>query len=261
MRTFVAFAICAAACKRAPVDDRPIVDDDELRREVARAERGENVGEPLRSPRVVVDAAEITVNGHHAASRSDVTGASGKIRPLETWMLGLHDHWKRIHAGQDFSSRANLIVPADLSYVEGASLVHTLAASYYADNLAITCGDASVTLQVLGPQPPHDERETRPPPIFVVLSASSSGWSARLSVEAPFGSPYVAPAKMKCQAPKPATIDSARAAARDVCGGACQGLYVTGAERFVDAVRVLANALPAAIGGAKVVLFPYDPCE
>src|SRR6516162_3466018 len=68
----VALAIGLAGCKGEPTDDLPLdkVEHAKLLKEQKQVNAGETVGERLRTPKVVLDAKDVTINGRKVAARS-----------------------------------------------------------------------------------------------------------------------------------------------------------------------------------------------
>jgi len=69
----------AIGCKaKRSTDSLPSdeVDNQQLLAEQSRVQKGETVGEPLRMPKVVVTATDVTINGVKIAARADLDGTS-----------------------------------------------------------------------------------------------------------------------------------------------------------------------------------------
>ncbi len=274
--------VVVTACKSKKVDDLPQdqVEDAQIEKERSRVEAGESVGEALRTPSIVVDAKDVSVNGHRAASRGDlasplVTNGSPQVISLGDWLKGLRTHWEAIHAGKKFEAgRIAVQVPADLSFSDGAHLVQTLAYAGYAD-LSLVSGDASVDLSTTVAFAPTAESEGRKRirvwggaggwkarPDAKVVATGSTGWGREDSSGAADPLKRSAPvAPASCAPWQDATIATLGSATSTVCGGSCTEISLSGAESFQAAVRALAAIMPAAAPRARVLLVDAEPCK
>lgn len=157
MKARVALAlVLLAACKSKPsipLDARPIgqLSPKQLEDEEKRVEAGETVGVLLRAPRIVVGAHDVVVNDQPVLDRSDASmsgdGGVRQIDELQRWMKDLREHWKVTHRGADFKpSAADLTLPADTTFSDGAELVSTIASAGYSNALIVHAGDATARM-------------------------------------------------------------------------------------------------------------------
>ena len=170
MRAFawLGVVVALAGCKGKAVDDRPLDDT-----------------------KVVVGPQDATINGHRVASRGDVDpGAMKRIDPVFAWAKGMREHWKTIHPGQDFVSRADVTFPADLTLAAGASLLGSLAFAGYPVGVTIHCGDGSMVFDysVSGPPPPTADGGIAAPEATLQLCAPPA-WQARSVRQGPADPP------------------------------------------------------------------------
>lgn len=269
----VALGLAAAGCKPRPkTDDRPNPDPDTLLAEQERIARGEKVGEALRAPKLVVDAQSILVNGHRVAARAELPADSArKVDPLFAWMKGLREHWKTIHPGQPFTPLADVTLPVDLGFHQGASFLKTLAFSGY-PGVTLASGGEKLSFAMFVPGPPRpDEAPDQNVERHLEL-CHSSGWHVRYSyllVDAfatnPWGLPESEPAATP--PPRPAlpwrSADSSElgAAVRELCGPGCSRLVVGSADAgpaWISAAVMLGAALRAS---APPPPLAFAPCS
>jgi len=199
-RLALAFAtalLLLPGCKKKVTDDRPQDDRDILLGEQKRINRGEIVGEPLRLPKIIVDAEKITINGHRVAGRRDldVQGRMRRIEPVFDWMKGMREHWKTIHPGESFTEKIDLTLPEDMTYLDGVSLVSTLAFAGYPQEVTVKIGSTSTTIDVHVPGPPREDAEEKKetsPPVTFSLCKADGAWHAVASTPPPEKKPSLA---------------------------------------------------------------------
>ncbi len=286
-------------CKSKRVDDQPadLVTRDDLLKEQKRIDNGETVGQALQAPKVVVDAQQVSINGSRVSPRTDLE-SGGKIKKVETvfaWAKGLKEHWKSIHPSQDFVPGADVTLPDDIAFADGASVIMTLAFAGYPNAMVVRAGDATAVINVSVPPPPKpdDAPDDPVPPPVVELWNASGGWGERLTnpgranagkdasefgMHGVFGDPNAStspwggglaapiggapPLAVDCPASRAVTLSTLAEALKADCGGACGGFVIGGTPKFHDALVMAAAALHP-VGGIipphQTIAFQVDP--
>lgn len=173
------------SCKAPIADDRPLdqVPEKTLEAEKQLVREGKEVGVALRLPRVVVDAGRVRVNGYDVAPRSSIDAVAVRdSQPLRKWLRGLREHWKAVHNQRtDIDELATVTVPGDMSLVEGASLLRTLAYAGYPD-VEVHCDDVTVGLdyRVKGPPAPDDGDGPSTAEVCLWEGTGEGRWSAAI---------------------------------------------------------------------------------
>lgn len=239
----VAFLTCG--CKKPPTDDKPEATADQLYAEQERIQKGEVVGEPLRAPKVVVDATRVTVNGHLVVTRSELGVPDWRVQKLFSWAKGLREHWKMIHPGESFQAAADITLPPDCSFVEGATVAKTLAYAGYGPNQTFHSGPLTTRIDFTVPGPPHFDEEPKPKPKTLELCRGES-WKARSKI------PLIDPPPIRREeqgyayspwaSAGPNTVQEPIA---ELCANGCAAIEIGNASTFQEALSVASAARAA----------------
>lgn len=277
--TLVFLAVSLAGCTSKKTDDRPIdpdlgIDRRDLLKEQKRVANGEVVGELLRAPTVLVDPQGISINGYRVAGR-EALDSDGKLKRVDKvfdWARGLHEHWKGIHPESNFEPAANVSLPADTKFTDGASLLTTLAFAGFPSHMTVHVGDASTTLSIMVPSPPGPDAEAAPiPKPVLALWMSDGAWQeqpiagstdAKIDPTGQWGRHVDPLAPRPCDAATQPVLPSTVAAAVSAhCKGQCGGLVIGGTTSFHDAIAMVAAALSARGAASATVAFRTTaPC-
>lgn len=275
-------ALSLVGCKTKPTDDKPIdqVDQKTLMKEQTRAGNGEIIGKPLLSPKVVVDAQQVSINGYRVGPRTDLEsgGKAVRVASVYDWAKGLREHYKTIHPGEDFTPAADVTLPDDMAFADAVSLLDTLAFAGYADGLVVHSGDVTAHINIAVPAPARADFDApaAPTPSIVELWSTGGAWGERLVLAkasdpalleaqqfgmlgllgdpnaptAPWGredktaTPQpAAPPTTDCAASTPVTLETVSAALKTDCGGACSQLVIGGTPKFHDALAMAGAGL------------------
>lgn len=267
-----ALGLLAHSCKpKAKTDDRPEEDRDILFAEQERISKGEKLGEALRAPKLVVDAQSVTINGHRVAGRAELPSeAVRKVDPLFKWMKGLREHWKTLHPAEPFVPLADVTLPADLGFHQGASFLKTVAFSGYPD-VMLTSGGEKLSLALWVPSPPNPEEIERPPERHLEL-CHANGWHVRYTyfigdasspnVWGPVEEGKVSPAPVRASLPwRDASAGDLGASMRELCGAGCSRISVGSADAgaaWAGAVAMIASAVRAS---ARPAPLGFERCS
>jgi hypothetical protein len=254
----VALAIGLAGCKGEPTDDLPLdkVEHAKLLKEQKQVNAGETVGERLRTPKVVLDAKDVTINGRKVASRSELS-AIANVDPIFQWAKGLREHWKSLYPSHDFDPGADVTFPSDASYVEGAALLTTIAHAGFGDNLNARMGTLTVRLTYDIARPLED---ATPTPKALVDLSESGGWRARSALDDE-SFDAVAKSVQGCAPWQPFEISNASAIALGICKKKCDVVIVSGGPSFQSVLELLAIILPSSDPHVRVAFVGTERCK
>jgi hypothetical protein len=130
-----------SGARPTPVDDAPT--QDQLFSEQQRIAAGEDVGAPLRAPRIVVDADALTHNGERLLARAALPPTVLRIEPLHAKLRRAREHWLSLYPGGQLVGTPEVVVDVDVDARTLAALLKTVAAAGY---LAPTLRVGSTTL-------------------------------------------------------------------------------------------------------------------
>jgi hypothetical protein len=155
MRSLAVAALMLLACKaKKSTDDLPLdeVTVQDLERERAMRQAGKTIGEPLRAPKIVIDATEARVGSRRVAAR-------GNLEPLNAYLVGLREHWKALHPDEDYDPLVDLTVPRDMSFVDGIGVFKAILHAGY-PSFVVHDGDVTLQIELRTPGPPPSYPES-----------------------------------------------------------------------------------------------------
>ena len=163
MRISLLFSLLLAmtvlgACKRTPPTPPPACRDDLSRADVMRlqqrAREGADPCPELASPKLVVDAHGVSLDGAIVVAPGDLPSRRAEnIAPLFQKLEGRRRLWKQIHPGETFTPSVDLVVAPEIGANEGASVVRSAAWAGF-DAIHLKSGDVSVDFAYATPRPP-----------------------------------------------------------------------------------------------------------
>ncbi len=127
--------------------------------------------------RIVVDAERLSVDGRPVGARSELGAGEKKlVKSLARASAERRGLWDDLHPGEPFDASSDSTVPPDLTWMEGANLVATLAFAHHPGPHTVHSGDKSFTFDFYVRPPPEAPQQ---PKRFVELCRSTEGWSVR----------------------------------------------------------------------------------
>jgi hypothetical protein len=219
-----------------------------LAKERARIAQGQTVGGKLRAPVIVVDKSEIRINGYRVCERSVLSGALvPRLECPGDFLAGLTEHWRKIHPDQKLERQADVTLPADLTFFEGANLFQTLGG--YGRHVTVHAGDRDLALEITEPPPP----DRKPGTTRRLDLCHGADWQARSSTLTDVFPneagrlPYQTATSSPWRAAPAAEVASV---SKEICAGGCDILEVgveSNPPTFHDALDLVVTLLDAGL--------------
>jgi hypothetical protein len=127
---------------------------DELRRDRARAEHGELIGEDERLPTITVDSAGVSVNGRPTVDAAALASTDlVVIEPLRVTLRSMMTHWQDVHeeAPTPRAAVATIIIAPETPAIVAGSVIQTVERLY---QVVIKTGATTINLKYMRPGSP-----------------------------------------------------------------------------------------------------------